>query len=184
MGEFSALLAICAGNLLVTGIFHSQRPVTRSFGVFVDLRQRKQFSKQWWVWWFEMPSLSFWRHCNALCVIHNQNKLQNDSRLSTKYHYFPLVWCIDEKQSIKVPWFMEYWYPINGSNLFECHDLIQVQIITLILSILFYVMFNTNIDVTNRQEISLFCNILFIFNSYIITWQMDTLKGICIGLAD
>ena len=37
METFSALLALCAGNLPVTGEFPSQRPVTRSFGVFVDL---------------------------------------------------------------------------------------------------------------------------------------------------
>ena len=37
METFSALLAIYAGNLPVTGEFPSQRPVTRSFGVFLDL---------------------------------------------------------------------------------------------------------------------------------------------------
>ena len=35
---FSALLAICAGNSPVPGEFPTQRPVTRSFGVFFDLR--------------------------------------------------------------------------------------------------------------------------------------------------
>ena len=38
METFSALLAICAGNSPVTGEFHAQRPVTRSFDVFFDLR--------------------------------------------------------------------------------------------------------------------------------------------------
>ena len=38
METFSALLAICAGNLPVTGEFPSQRPVTQSFDVFFDLR--------------------------------------------------------------------------------------------------------------------------------------------------
>ena len=38
METFSALLAICAGNLPVTGEFPAQRPVTRSFDVFFDLR--------------------------------------------------------------------------------------------------------------------------------------------------
>ena len=33
----SALLAICAGNSPVTGEFRSQRPVTRSLDVFLDL---------------------------------------------------------------------------------------------------------------------------------------------------
>ena len=38
METFSALLAICAGNSPVTGEFPAQMPVTRSFGVFLDLR--------------------------------------------------------------------------------------------------------------------------------------------------
>ena len=38
METFSALLAICAGNSSVTGEFPAQRPVTRSFDVFFDLR--------------------------------------------------------------------------------------------------------------------------------------------------
>ena len=38
METFSALLALCAGNPPVTGEFPSQRPVTRSFDVFFDLR--------------------------------------------------------------------------------------------------------------------------------------------------
>ena len=42
----SALLAICGGNPPVTGKFPSQRPVTRSFDVFFDLRLNKQLSKQ------------------------------------------------------------------------------------------------------------------------------------------
>ena len=34
-------------------------PVTRSFDVFFDLR----LIKRSWVWWFETPSRSLWRHC-------------------------------------------------------------------------------------------------------------------------
>ena len=48
----------------VTGEFSSQRPVTRSFGVFVDLCLNKRLSKQSWGWWFETPSWSLWRHRN------------------------------------------------------------------------------------------------------------------------
>ena len=39
-GNIFALLALCEGNPPVTGGFPSQRPVTRSFGVFFDLRKR------------------------------------------------------------------------------------------------------------------------------------------------
>ena len=41
MEIFSALLAICAGNSPVTGDFPAQRPVTRSFDVFCDLRRHR-----------------------------------------------------------------------------------------------------------------------------------------------
>ena len=46
MESFSLLLAICAGNSPVTGEFPAQRPVTRIFDVFVDLRLNKRLSKQ------------------------------------------------------------------------------------------------------------------------------------------
>ena len=65
MEIFSPLLTLCAGNSPVTGDFPAQRPLTRSFGVFFDLRLNKQLSKQSWGWWFQMPSRSFWRHCNV-----------------------------------------------------------------------------------------------------------------------
>ena len=65
METFSALLAFCAGNSPVPGEFPAQRPVTRSFDVFVDLRLNKRLSKQWWGWWFETSSCSLWRHCNG-----------------------------------------------------------------------------------------------------------------------
>ena len=42
----------------------TQRPVTRSFDAFFDLRPKKWLSKQWRRWWFEMLSRSLWRHCN------------------------------------------------------------------------------------------------------------------------
>ena len=62
---FSTLLTLCAGNSPVTDEFPSQRPVTRSFDVFFDLRLNKRLSKQSWGWWFETPPWSSWRHCNA-----------------------------------------------------------------------------------------------------------------------
>ena len=46
MGTFSALLGLCVGNSTVTGVFPAQRPVTRSFDVFFDLRLNKRLIKQ------------------------------------------------------------------------------------------------------------------------------------------
>ena len=46
--------------------FPSQRPVTRSFGVFFDLCLNKWLSKQLRRRLFEKPLRSLWRHCNIL----------------------------------------------------------------------------------------------------------------------
>ena len=48
----------------VTGEFFTQRPVTRSFDGFFDLRLNKRLSKQSWSWWFETLLHPLWRHCN------------------------------------------------------------------------------------------------------------------------
>ena len=66
METFSALLVIGAGNSPVPGEFPAQRPVTRGFDVFFDLRLNKQLSEQWWGLWFEAPSPPLWRHRNVL----------------------------------------------------------------------------------------------------------------------
>ena len=65
METFSASLAICAGELPFTGEFSTQRPVTRSFDVFRDLRLNKRLSKQSWSLWLETASQLLWRHSNV-----------------------------------------------------------------------------------------------------------------------
>ena len=66
MESFFASLAICAGNSPVPGEFPAQRPVTRSFDVFVDVRLNKRLSKQSFGWWCETLPRPLWRQCNAL----------------------------------------------------------------------------------------------------------------------
>ena len=87
METFSPLLAFCAGNSPVTGEFHAQRPMTRSFDVFFDLRLNKRLSKQSWGRWFETPSRSSWRHCSApsLLSIHFEmcHKIPHSFRFTT-----------------------------------------------------------------------------------------------------
>ena len=68
MEIFFALLALCAGNSLVTSEFPAQRPVTRSFDVFFDLHLNKRLNKQPWGWWLKTPLCSLWRHRNDLSV--------------------------------------------------------------------------------------------------------------------
>ena len=74
METFSSLLALCAGNSPVTGEFPAQRPVTRSFEVFFDLRLNKRLSKQSCGWWFETPSRSLWRQRNVMLVMENRSE--------------------------------------------------------------------------------------------------------------
>ena len=116
METFSALLAICAGNLLVSGEFPSQRPVTRGFDVFFDLCLNKRLNEQSWGWWFEMPSCPLRRHCNGFGY-----ELRKDT------HYVDLtseLWGVFSKffgekilgyidKSSKHLW--------NGSHENECH---------------------------------------------------------------
>ena len=78
METCSALLAICAGNSPVPGEFPAQRPVTRSFDVFFDLRLNNRLSKQSWGWWFETLSRPLWRYCNECSNKANNHTPTND----------------------------------------------------------------------------------------------------------
>ena len=57
------------GEFTGPGEFPTQRPVTRSFDVFFDLRPNKRVGKQPWGWWFGTPSWSLWRQCNGYVII-------------------------------------------------------------------------------------------------------------------
>ena len=46
MEKISALLALCEGKPLVTDGVPSQKPVTRSFDIFFNLRLNKRLNKQ------------------------------------------------------------------------------------------------------------------------------------------
>ena len=65
METFSTLLAICAGNSPVSSEFPTQRPVTRSFDIFFDLRLGEQLNKHSWDWWLETPLRPLWRQSNV-----------------------------------------------------------------------------------------------------------------------
>ena len=75
MEIFPALLALCAGNSPVTGEFRSQRPVTRSFDVFFDLRLNKPLDRHPRRRWFETPSRLLWRHCNVIINAIHSSKI-------------------------------------------------------------------------------------------------------------
>ena len=79
VGTFSALLALCAGNLRVTDEFPSQRPVMRGFDGFFDLCQNTRLNNKSRRRWFETMSRSLWRHCNddesVMCITTLQHHL-------------------------------------------------------------------------------------------------------------
>ena len=62
METFSALLVLCEVE------FPSQRPATRSFGVFFDLRLNKWLNKPSRRRWFETPSRPLWCRGNDSSV--------------------------------------------------------------------------------------------------------------------
>ena len=65
-GNIFRVTGLLRGEFTGPGEFPAQRPVTRSFDVFFDLRTNKRLGKQWWGWWFETPSNPLWRHCNKI----------------------------------------------------------------------------------------------------------------------
>ena len=75
------------GNPPVTGGFPSQRPVTRSFDVFFDLRLNKRLSKQSRRRGFEAPSPSLWRyHMNPLRPEDTKQSITHTVLINTGVH--------------------------------------------------------------------------------------------------
>ena len=80
-------------NSPVTVDFPSQRPVTRSFDVFFDLRLNKRLSKQSRRRWFETPSRPLWRHCNdIICSQHDLGVFRHFSYRVSWPLKLPLNW--------------------------------------------------------------------------------------------
>ena len=82
------------GEFTGPGEFLPQRPVTRSFDVFFDVRLNKRLSKQPWGWWFEPTSAT-------QLLQHREETTQDDILIRTnllgqlqsrgKAHKF--LWC-------------------------------------------------------------------------------------------
>ena len=113
---------VTEGNSPVTGEFPSHRPVTRSFDVFFDLRLNKRLSKQSRRRWFETPSRSLWRHCNA---VFNSDPVIRAGVGSFSVQRVTLVqfWIGETGQIWGVPCIMEG----MASNLAHCSTLIIIS---------------------------------------------------------
>ena len=57
------------GEFTGPGEFPTQRPVTRSFDVYFDLRLNKRLCKQSWGWWFQTLLCPLWRHSNVWTIL-------------------------------------------------------------------------------------------------------------------
>ena len=85
------------GEFTGPGEFPTQRPVTRSFDVFFDLRLNKRLSRQPWGWWLETPLWSLWRRCNDLMdfqIVNVDSPILHTMRITSKYE---MVWWEVEK---------------------------------------------------------------------------------------
>ena len=112
MKTYSALLALCAGNSLVTSEFPPQRPVMRSFDVSFDLRLNKWLSKQSWGWWFEKPSCSLWR-CRNVSQGHSSPHMISLQNTHTRHREDCLeVWYMYRAQLIPLN-ALTYWYDLH-----------------------------------------------------------------------
>ena len=117
------------GQFTGPGEFPSQRPVTRSFDVFFDLRMNKWLSKQSWGWWFETPSWSLWRHCNVedwanrnkwvLCFCKARYDFKRDlTRHELNYtsmYMFTFIICM-----FTLITFLLYWYAAGANDICAC----------------------------------------------------------------
>ena len=104
------------GEFTGPGEFPTQRPVTRSFDAFFDLRLNKRLSKQPWGWW--LPSWPLWRQCNEMrCVMIPPSEKVRSSKHKLEFLcwfylkiIYRLVWQIRlQSQDLKI---LEHLVPI------------------------------------------------------------------------
>ena len=112
------------------GEFPTQKPVTQSFDVFFDLHLNKRLSKHPWGWWFETPSWSLWRQCNAfhrqpeywqICIryisawsassLHCDELSMDPMVLNRKYDIFPRI------STVILPKVLARLYPVQPEML-------------------------------------------------------------------
>ena len=90
-------VTICAGNSPVIGELPAQRPVTRSFDVFICAWINAWVNKQSRGWWFETPSRPLRRHCNVLVVSCDPltHTLQGLCSLNRRTSYRKISWSLE-----------------------------------------------------------------------------------------
>ena len=91
------------GEFTDPGEFPTQRPVTRSFDVYFDLRLNKRLCKQSWGWWFQTLLCPLWRHSNVMPLL----QAHWNSRLPTVH----ILCCC-----LIITWFVMPWPCIQHLN--------------------------------------------------------------------
>ena len=125
-GNIFALLDLCAEISPITGEFPAERPVTRSCGVFFDLRLNKWLSKQSWGCWFVTPLGSLWRHCNEITRYrcNNPNTCCADDMNKWNlylYFYHSVTPVAHSKDIVYTRWCDESGILIKDRQLSKCH---------------------------------------------------------------
>ena len=87
----------------------AQRPVTRCFDVFFDLRRIKGFNKQSCGWWFQTLSRPLWRHSND--VKHNNNNHKTEKLKMVLIQLWLVFWCVLLELKMSVPQWD--WHPMD-----------------------------------------------------------------------
>ena len=101
METFSALLVFCVGNPSVTRDFPSQKPATRNFDIFFDMRLYKQLTP---VIWDAISLIMTSLQClgNSLNIYRVSFLLQ--SLTNVRYIECALVTCIKKSMSVRSNW--------------------------------------------------------------------------------
>ena len=107
--------------------------MTRSFGVFFDLRLNKQLSKQSRGWWLETPSCPLWRHPNATfqCYFTADIYCTNTVTKVIQSRYIPWQSCYCAK--LQHEWWKPCYYVFTADihrhdQVFICSKTIPIQI--------------------------------------------------------
>ena len=121
METFSAWRTLCAGNSPVTGECPFQRPVTRSFDIFFDLRLNRELSKQSRRSWFKTPSCSLWRLHNVSlrCILHMrcESTYLVYRILQTETYSFVLIKCFINHKNSNIAFHHDLFNAYNTSFL-------------------------------------------------------------------
>ena len=111
METFSALLALCVGNSLVTGAFPAQGQWRRALN--------KRLSKQSWGWRFETPSSSLWRHRNDIDILIHINRQIQTGKWRGIYIDHSMMWKIFSGLNTSLK--PEHKWPTSFRRCFQVH---------------------------------------------------------------